>query len=207
MSPSRETSRPHIYTDGGLLSANPSNRGGTWGWVRVVDDEIIAEGAGWIPASEMPGGTVSSNQAEFRAVLEAFRDLPDEAVVVVCVDSEVTLGRWYGTGVYGRTGIPDSWWEGMNAELRRHGGSNWVQLAGHPSVRPGSDGLTDLERGYKLTRDGQRGLPVSKWNVYVDRLCTAQAVLANILLDCDRLGDDDAWAVIAQNITATPTEG
>lgn len=174
---------PRICTDGGLLSANPSDRGGSWAWLRIEHDEIVSHASGWVRATDMPEGTVSSNQMEFLAVLRAFQSLEDGEIVVVISDSDVTLSRWTGDGRFGYAGIPDEWRRGMNDELRRCGGLFWHQIAGHPAVRPSPvDGLTDLERGRKLKRDGSAGLPVSKWNIEADRLCTEQANLGNLVL-------------------------
>ncbi len=177
-------SLPRLCTDGGLLSANPSDLGGSWAFVRVERDEMISHGAGWVRASEMPEGTVSSNQMEFLAVLRAFQSLSDGEIVVVISDSDVTLSRWTGDGRFGYAGIPDEWRRGMEWEIRRCGGLFWHQIAGHPSTaRPSKvDGLTDLERGRKIKKDGSAGLPVSKWNIEADRLCTEQANLGNLIL-------------------------
>lgn len=186
-----------IFTDGGLLSPNPSNRGGSWAWCRVERDAIVSEASGVIWADDMPDGTVSSNQAEFYAVLQAFRSLADQEIVDVYLDSDVTFSRWYGDGRFGNRGVPPAWWEAMNGELRRHGGSNWHRIAGHPSSRPnGPDGKSDLERGYKLRRDGSPGDSVNKWNVHVDAMCTLQAALGNLILECRSVADAEAWRII-----------
>lgn len=201
-------SLPRLFTDGGLLSQNPSPLGGSWAWCRVERGSVVAEGAGVIWAAEMPDRMVTSNQAEFYAVWQAFRALDDGEIIDVYLDSDVTLSRWYGDGRFGRKGIPAVWWDGMNAELRRHGGSNWHHLAGHPSTRPnGGDGKSDLERGYKLRKDGSPGEPVSEWNVYVDRLCTLHARLGNLVLECRSLGDDAAWRIVAEYVQHSSTEG
>ena len=199
-------SHPRIYTDGGLISPNPSVLGGTWGWCRVEDDRIVSEDSGILWAEDMPGGVVTGNQAEFFAVLNAFSALSDNEIVHVYLDSDVTLSRWTGDGRFGRAGIPDAWWGGMNDQLRRCGGSFWHPLAGHPTQhRPSKlDGKTDLERGHKLTRDGKPGIPVSRWNVHVDALCTIQAALGKILIECGKIPDAEAWEIIA---TAAGTEG
>jgi hypothetical protein len=154
----------------------------------------------------MPGGTVSSNQAEFYAVLNAFFSLSDGEMVDMYLDSDVTLSRWTGDGRFGRSGIPDPWWDGMNLQLKRHGGSRWFHLSGHPAVvRPSKiDGKTDLERGHKLRKDGTPGDPVSRYNVHVDALCTIQAALGNILIECGKIPDTEAWEILA---TASGTEG
>jgi hypothetical protein len=197
--------RPRIYTDGGLLSSNPSSRGGTWAWCRVENDTIVLEDSGILWAEDMPGGTVSSNQAEFYAVLNAFCSLSDREIVEMYLDSDVTLSRWTGDGRFGRSGIPDPWWDGMLLQLRRCGGASWHHLSGHPAVRPSKlDGKTDLERGYKIKRDGTPGDPVSQYNVHVDTLCTIQAALGNILIECGKIPDTEAWEILA---AASGTEG
>jgi ribonuclease HI len=152
-----------IYTDGGLLSSNPSSLGFTWAWCRVEAGVRVAEASGWVRASELPPRPetgireATGNVAEFYAVLMAFEALADGEIVTVFTDSEITIKRWAEVGAL--HGIPISWRQRMNHCLARHGGSFWHHLDGHPSK-------ADLERGHK-----ENGDAVSEHNVYVDALC------------------------------------
>lgn len=177
---------PSLYTDGGLLGSNPSSRAITWAWCRVEQGVRVDEEAGWIRATELPvraetgfhEGT--SNQAEFFAALRALESLADGEIVSVYCDSQVTIDRYNGRG--GLNGIPPLWRVRMNQALRRHGGSSWHHVDGHPSAtRKGPDGMTDLQRGHKLNGD-----PVSEHNVYCDMLCTQQVVIAELVLESER---------------------
>ena len=76
-----------VFTDGACLG-NPGPGGWAYAW--VVDDEIVAEGAG----SET---RTTNNRMELRALVEAFRRLPADARVSVYSDSKLcvdTLNQW-----------------------------------------------------------------------------------------------------------------
>lgn len=167
-----------IYTDGGLLSSNPSPLGFTWAWCRVEDGERVAEASGWVRASELPvrpetgQHEATGNQAEFYAMLRAFEALAPGEIVHVFTDSEITIRRWAQEGSL--RGIPISWRQRMAECLRSHGGSFWHHLDGHPS-------RADLERGHKESGD-----PVSEHNVYVDWLCRQRGRLALLTLESEK---------------------
>lgn len=76
-----------MFTDGSC-EGNPG-RGG-WGWVRVVDDEVVAEDSGTHPDT-------TNNRMELQALIEALRALPEDAHEVVYSDSKLcvdTINEW-----------------------------------------------------------------------------------------------------------------
>lgn len=182
-------SRLALYTDGGCVQRNPSDIAITWAWVVTIDGQPKAERFDFIRATDLPGGRGTNNQAEFYAVLDAFRCLDDGAIVYVFLDSEITLKRWaHGAA---RRGIPDEWYRGMGAELKRHGGSFWYLLSGHPTRASLAQASTNDDG---KDNDGRL---VSPYNVRVDFLCRMAGALAGLVLFDERTSEEDAQAIIA----------
>lgn len=167
-----------LFTDGGLIGRNPSADGLTWAWCRVENGVRVDEDYGWLRASELPMRPetglheATSNQAEFLAALQAFEALAPGEIVHVYTDSAVTIKRWAEMGAL--HGIPVMWRVRMNACLKRHGGSFWHHVDGHPSK-------ADLERGRK-----ENGDMVSEHNVYVDALTQLAVKVARLCLESER---------------------
>lgn len=155
-----------VYTDGGLIHANPSPIGGTWAACHVdADDQLVWSASGLIlaEAGDPDLALVTNNQAEFRAMLAGLDALPDGWSGTVYADSAVTLARFSRPETAGLKGIPLDWRRRMALVLSRLGRLGFVLLDGHPSRAQLAAGV------------GKRGNPVSRWNVYVDRLCTETA--------------------------------
>ncbi|MBW1883838.1 MAG: ribonuclease HI [Deltaproteobacteria bacterium] len=76
-----------IFTDG---SCDPNPGPGGWGWVWVENGEIIEQGHGREPDT-------TNNRMELRALIEAFKRLPDDRELVVLTDSQLcanTINEW-----------------------------------------------------------------------------------------------------------------
>jgi ribonuclease HI len=76
-----------VFTDG---SSDPNPGPGGWGWVWVQDGEILAKGHGRDPDT-------TNNRMELKALIEAFKKLPDETDLVVYSDSQLcvnTINQW-----------------------------------------------------------------------------------------------------------------
>jgi len=77
-----------VFTDG---SSSPNPGPGGWGWVWVENGEIMAEGHGH------ESGTTTNNRMEFRALIDAYKTLPEDARVTVHSDSRLcvnTITQW-----------------------------------------------------------------------------------------------------------------
>jgi len=76
-----------VFTDG---SADPNPGPGGWGWVWVEKGEIQAQGHGREPDT-------TNNRMELRALIEAFKTIPEDRELVVYSDSELcvkTINEW-----------------------------------------------------------------------------------------------------------------
>jgi len=76
-----------VFTDG---SADPNPGPGGWGWVWVEKGEIRAQGHGREPDT-------TNNRMELRALIEAFKTIPEDRELVVYSDSELcvkTINEW-----------------------------------------------------------------------------------------------------------------
>jgi ribonuclease HI len=85
----RYTSGPKdgVFTDGSC-DGNPGPGG--WGFVWVANDEIVVERSGTDPAT-------TNNRMELRALIEAYKALPEDATVTVHSDSQLcvkTVNEW-----------------------------------------------------------------------------------------------------------------
>ena len=167
-----------IYTDGGLLSKNPSDVGGMWAWCGVdrIDGRPLVKGhlAGGVNVhaeqTEFESGVVlatpskliTNNIVEMLAVIKALEFQPEGWSGIVYSDSEVTLGRL----LHGHAlrGLPANAIERFHKALARVGEIKGVLLQGHPTKK-------DLLEGFGK----KRGFPVSKWNVWVDAECNRLA--------------------------------
>ncbi len=144
------------YSDGGLVSPNPSKEGGSWAYVLVNSEgEIDRYCSGLVP------GEATSNLVEFVAMLEMFKELPQGWTGVAYTDSQVTWERFRRPEAASYRGISDEMIQEMHSTMRRVGDRHQVMLIqGHPTK-------AELVRGV-----GKSGLPVSRFNVFADRLCT-----------------------------------
>lgn len=167
-----------LYTDAGLLSPNPSPKGGVYGFVIIDDDDnILMEKSGVIDAKTLGhDGYCSSNVAELYALCYGVLSLPVGSHAGIYCDNEVAVGRVFLAQK--RAGVPP-WLSEMvdNARLRLQNLSKfeYAFTGGHPTK-------AELEKGETMSRygkDGQlyrkAGLHVSKWNCHADNLCKIEA--------------------------------
>lgn len=76
-----------VFTDGSC-EGNPGPGG--WGWVWVEEGRIVAEGHGSDSAT-------TNNRMELTALIEAYKQLPEDATVTVFSDSQLcvnTVNEW-----------------------------------------------------------------------------------------------------------------
>lgn len=154
----------HLYTDGGVIRANPSPIGGTWAYRILLNGLVQREHAFAMRPDELGLTTVSNNVTELLAVLYGLRALANGRTVHVWSDSGVTLTRVFRNGQ--RAGVP-TWMSAILDEQQARFSDGrltldgYTLLGGHPTAAE----LTDGKR-----RDGK---PVSAHNVWCDQACTA----------------------------------
>ena len=76
-----------VFSDGSC-DGNPGPGG--WGFVWVGNDEVVAESSGTDPAT-------TNNRMELRALIEAYKTLPEDARLTVHSDSQLcvkTINEW-----------------------------------------------------------------------------------------------------------------
>jgi ribonuclease HI len=137
--------RSGVFADGSC-EGNPGPGG--WAWVHVEDDRVLAQDSGTDPAT-------TNNRMELRALIEAYRRLPETAQVTVYSDSRLcvdTINLW--AEGWARRGWRRKTGPIANLELVRE---LYALACARPRVK-----LAWIE--------GHRGL---RWNEYVDRLASA----------------------------------
>lgn len=152
-----------LYTDGGVISCNPSPLGGTFAWCLVDDDGVIRYGSGVILPREIGKLKVSNNVSELYAALAGLSCLRYTEPVwsgTLYTDSSITLRRLTEGKKF--SGIPAKM-RLQCLELRR--GRRWVAklVKGHPTQAM-------LTKGYACNVAGKQ-VPVSIWNVWCDKKC------------------------------------
>lgn len=148
------------YTDGGLLSRNPSSIGGSFGVV-ILDGDEVTEYSGIIDASTLGyNGVITNNTSELYALCLGVLKVPEGEMANFYSDSENALGRVFkGWPMSGCT----PWlmemrlnaWNRLKTIEHTH-----TLLAGHPS-------RAHLAKGWNEAKK----LPVSMYNVRADALC------------------------------------
>jgi len=134
-----------VFTDG---SCDPNPGPGGWGFVWVENDEIIRSDRGFEPDT-------TNNRMELRALIEAYKALPEDAECVLYSDSKIcvdTVNQWaagWEKRGWKRKGGPIK-----NLELVQE---LFTLAKAHSSAR--------LE--WSKAHDG------SRWNEYVDALASA----------------------------------
>ena len=134
-----------VFSDGSC-DGNPGPGG--WGFVWVENDEVVSEQSGTDPAT-------TNNRMELRALIEAYKSLPEDARLIVHSDSQLcvkTINEW-------ATGWEQRGWRRKkgpiaNLELVRE---LWDLANRHPHVT--------LQ--WIKAHDG------SRWNEYADALASA----------------------------------
>lgn len=154
----------HLYADGGVIQVNPSPIGGTWAFRIVQADVVICEESGVITPLEAGLPAVTNNLTEMLALVMGLRSLPIDWIGVVCSDSQITLGRVFGS--YKWAGIP-TWLHKLYQQSRNRllfwEDITYIQLDGHPTRNQLAAGI------------GKRGHPVSIHNVACDKACQLAA--------------------------------
>jgi ribonuclease HI len=153
-----------LYCDGGVIGPNPSPLGGTFAWVLTRDGEALEEQSGVLLPSNIGQAVVTNNNSELYALLVGLETLPEGWSGRVNSDSQTALG-WVFKG-WNQAKIPNALRDRLN-DLIASGKLLFLDsllLQGHPTKE-------DLARGM----GAKRNLPVSKWNVRCDDLCTEEA--------------------------------
>ncbi len=153
----------HVYTDGGIIQANPSRHGGTWAYV-VLDasEAVLCEASGVVTPADVGLPAVTNNLTELFAAVRALQVLPDGWAGTLYTDSQVTMFRLVNPGA-AFNGIPDGLRREVREQRRRLGAFRVVRLDGHPTQAQLASGV------------GKRGGTCSRWNVHVDKRCNEQA--------------------------------
>jgi len=147
-----------IYCDGGTIGKNPSRLGGTYAWLWLSQDgRVLKTGKGIVTPKQAGTKTITNNVMELWAAVEGLQLLPEGWGGTIWTDSKVTMFRLIKSQSF--KGIPLH----LEQKIRRIRKvlDYTVQLcAGHPTK-------VEFARG----RRKRNGLPVSRWNVYVDKEC------------------------------------
>lgn len=86
-----------LWTDGGLLSRNPSKIGGTWAWVRVNEKlEIENQSSGILLPKHLNTEArvyteVTNSHSEITAIYRGLRELPDDWIGEIVTDSKLCI--------------------------------------------------------------------------------------------------------------------
>lgn len=157
-----------LFTDGGVIGANPSTTGGTWAWVRVENSKEVDRGVGLLLPETLGVQTVSNNNTELLALLRGIECLPDNWNGMVYSDSGIALGWVFRQ--FRLDSVPDYLRGLLSGTLigakERGVVMDCRLLAGHPTK-------ADLEAGYRVKKAPH--YPVSPFNVLCDDLCTRRA--------------------------------
>lgn len=147
-----------LYADGGVIGKNPSDFGGTFGWVAVdANDEIVTQGSGF---HQTEGQQTTNNHTELIAAIEALEAMAEGWSGTFYSDSKITLGRLFQG--WRCKNVPVDYIIRFKCALARLGDVKGSHVDGHASKK-------HLEAGI-----GKRGNPVSKWNNFVDNLCNQE---------------------------------
>jgi ribonuclease HI len=133
-----------VFTDGSC-EGNPGPGG--WGYVWVEDDRIVTERFG-------EDASTTNNRMELRALIEAYRALPEDAEVTVYSDSQLCVKT------------VNEWAEGWEARgwRRKSGPIANLELVKELYRLAGTHETVELR--WIRAHDG------SRWNEYVDALAT-----------------------------------
>jgi ribonuclease HI len=161
-----------IFCDGGVISRNPSEHGGTYAFFFLDEQENeIACGSGFVlPESKASESVpeadfwfcehshITNNVTELAAVVFALQQLPDGFEGTLYSDSYVTLCRMRNKNPRW-VGVPDALKAATLVERERHPNITYVLLDGHPT------------KDQLAAKIGKRGNPCSPWNVRCDKRC------------------------------------
>ncbi len=128
-----------VFSDGSC-DGNPGPGG--WGFVWVENDEVVAEQSGTDPAT-------TNNRMELRALIEAYKTLPEDTRLTVHTDSQLcvkTINEWAAgweqrgwrrkKGPIANLELVQELWDLANAHpdvtlqwIKAHDGSRWNEYA------------------------------------------------------------------------------
>lgn len=149
-----------LYTDGGVIGANPSRVGGTWSYCLVdAAGERIVEASGVITPAQAQMPAITNNLTELLALVYGLERLPLGWAGTVYSDSWVSLQRVFLAAKL--RNVPHWLVQRLHA-LQRSGKlaeMKYELLDGHPT------------RAELLAGIGKRGHPVSTHNVWADEAC------------------------------------
>ena len=154
----------NLFTDGGVIGANPSSIGGTWSYCLVdatgerteCDSGIITPAQAGLPA-------ITNNLTELLAIVKGREALPYAWTGTIHSDSWASLQRVFH---HAKLANVPPWLVTRLQTLQRDGwfsGCHWQLLDGHPTKAQLAAGV------------GKRGGPVSAHNVWADQECTRLA--------------------------------
>ena len=149
-----------IYTDGATIGRNPSVIGGAYA-IRVVlpNDTPALELASYVSPSEFNACEVTSNSIELYALMIGISLMNNYEIDVIYTDSQVSISRIKAEKI--SEGLKELPLRAMLQDLReKHDTSkiNLVRVASHPTKM-------ELQIGHR------NGTPVSKHNVWCDKIC------------------------------------
>lgn len=158
-----------LYTDGGVISANPSAIGGTWDYCLVsAAGARIVNASGVITPKQAHLPAITNNLTELLALVYGLERLPMGWAGTVYSDSWVSLQRVFLAAKL--RNVP-RWLVERLQTLQRSGklaDMQYVLLDGHPT-------RAELAAG-----EGKRGHPVSEHNVWCDAACQQAARAARL---------------------------
>lgn len=159
------TNKPlDLYTDGGVIGANPSPIGGTWAYclVDAIGERIRCD-SGVITPAEAQLPAITNNLTELLAIVNGREALPYAWTGTIHSDSWVSLQRVFLAAKL--KNVPP-WLVERLQRLQRDGwfsGCFWQLLDGHPT------------KAQLAASVGKRGAPVSIHNVWADAECQRRA--------------------------------
>lgn len=153
-----------LYTDGGVIGANPSTIGGSWAYCFVDAFGLrIAQASGVITPEQAHLQAITNNVTELLALVYGLERLPSGWRGTVYSDSWVSLQRVFLAAKLAN--VPRWLVERLQA-LQKSGelaDISYVLLDGHPT------------RAELIAGKGKRGHPVSEHNVWCDAECGERA--------------------------------
>lgn len=163
-----------VYTDGGVISKNPSEIGGTWAY-RFVDKDgnVIETKSGIVFPNQFGMDALTNNFTEFYAMLMAYESLPEHWYGDVFSDSEITLGRFFHS--WKHEGIPVELITRAILAKRTRTARQYTLLAGHPSKADLAAGTRIKRKSSHMTDEYPVAFYVSEHNKACDEECNAVA--------------------------------
>lgn len=187
-----------LFSDGGVVLKNPSPIAGTWAFCGVDDHGFrVLEDGGFVLVNEneavesrvigRSGTTITNNQMEWAAAMQAIECMEDGWTGTLHTDSIITIRNIQS--VMERLNDPNAlvptwmdwqWYRRVAMALRRLGKVELQHVKGHPT-------RVDLRRGYTVDENGARKYLVSPHQVWCDMECKRQDTRARLSIGGSRL--------------------